>query len=151
MRPTNHAFVNQLLIYTLCTICVSGSIGLGTVWMRHQISLTANSSSKLEKRLAEVERHLAETDVAIGEQQEPSQLKRRNVELGLGLAQPAPERILILRDESGSYLAAKRNRGLFGDVPLSVPTAAATPARSNNSANVLPVAVRFPSHLASKN
>ena len=36
MKKTDtHAFVNQLLVYTLVMICFSGSIGLGTVWLRH--------------------------------------------------------------------------------------------------------------------
>jgi len=48
MRTNNHAFINQFFLCTLFTICFSGSIGLGTVWMRHQISLTANANKVLE-------------------------------------------------------------------------------------------------------
>ena len=153
MRLTNHAFVNQLLIYTLCTICVSGSIGLGTVWMRHQISLTANASSKLEARLAEVDRHLAETAALIGEQEDPGLLKRRNTELKLGLVAPAPEKVVTLVDNSSSYLAAKRNRGLLNDVPLlSLPfSAAASPVRTINAPVAMPIVAQLPNHRVSKN
>lgn len=152
MRLTNHAFVNQLLIYTLCTICVSGSIGLGTVWMRHQISVTANASSKLEGRLAEVERHLAETAVLIGEQQDPGQLRRRNAELKLGLVAPAPENVVSLPDDTSSYLAAKRNRSLFSDVAQPVSFSSATaPSRVRNAPVATPIAFRFPGQFAAKN
>jgi hypothetical protein len=34
--------VNQFMVYALVAICGSASIGLGTVWMRHQISIGGN-------------------------------------------------------------------------------------------------------------
>ena len=55
-KKDTHAFVNQLLVYTLVMICFSGSIGLGTVWLRHQISITANNTKRLEQRIVESER-----------------------------------------------------------------------------------------------
>jgi len=49
MKKTgNHAFVNQLLIYTLVMIGFSGSVGMGAVWLRHQISVTANRTKQIE-------------------------------------------------------------------------------------------------------
>jgi hypothetical protein len=66
MRPFgNRAFVNQLLVYTLVMISLTGSIGLGTVWLRHQISVTANSTRVLEASVAEVERSMAETTIRV--------------------------------------------------------------------------------------
>ena len=75
---STQAFVNQLLVYTLVMICFSGSIGLGTVWMRHQISLTANATKVLDARITEVERHLFETTTAIETERDPEVLLRRN-------------------------------------------------------------------------
>ena len=77
-KNNSQAFVNQLLVYTLVMICFSGSIGLGTVWLRHQISLTANNTKQLEQRIAESERHLAELNTQITAEQSIDVLARRN-------------------------------------------------------------------------
>ena len=118
MRTTNHAFVNQFFLCTLFTICFSGSIGLGTVWMRHQISLTANANKALEARLAELGRHLAETATAIEIEQAPALLEQRNLSMGLGLVRPMAQDV---RENPALHLAAKASRGLLSDraVPVS--------------------------------
>jgi hypothetical protein len=122
MRISNHAFVNQLLVYTLVMICFSGSIGLGTVWMRHQISLTANATKVLDARIAEFDRRLNETKTILEAEQDPSVLKQRNAEWHLGLVQPNPEQIVRLTGDPVMRLAAKHNRGLFNDgvTPVTV-------------------------------
>jgi hypothetical protein len=117
---TSHGFVNQLLVYTLVMIGTSGSIGLGTVWMRHQISVTANANRQLDARLAEVERHLAEVTTAAETERDTTVLMRRNTEWRLGLVPPNPAQIVHVTEDPVMRLAAKRNRGLFGDGPLTV-------------------------------
>jgi len=117
MRTTNHAFVNQFFIFTLCTICFSGSLGLGAVWMRHQISLTANANKALESRLAELHRHLDETATAIEIEQDPARLKQRNVSMRLGLVMPVAQSIT---ENAGMRLAAKTSRGLLSDRPMPI-------------------------------
>jgi hypothetical protein len=119
MRPNNHAFVNQFVIYTLVTICFSGSIGLGTVWMRHQISLTANANKVLETRLAELNRHLAETATSIAIEQDPALLKQRNASMRLGLTPPVVEDVI---ENAPQHLAAKASRAFLNDraAPVSV-------------------------------
>jgi len=114
-KTDNHAFVNQLLVYTLVMICFSGSVGLGTVWLRHQISLAANRNTLLETRVAEVERHLAETTTAIETEQGPDMLMRRNSEWHLGLVQPQEPQVKRVGEDVVIALATKRNRGLFAD------------------------------------
>ena len=123
MRPTsNHAFVNQLLVYTLVMICFTGSLGLGTVWMRHQISLAANATKVLDARIAELDRRLNETKAVLEAEQDPAILKQRNTEWHLGLVQPAAEQIVRLAGDPVLRLAAKHNRGLFNDgvTPVTV-------------------------------
>jgi len=122
MKATNHAYVNQLLVYTLVMICFSGSIGLGTVWMRHQISLAANATKVLDARIAELDRRLNETKAVLEAEQDPAVLKQRNAEWHLGLVQPNPDQIVHLPGDSVMRLAAKRNRGLFNDgvTPVTV-------------------------------
>jgi hypothetical protein len=117
---STQAFVNQLLVYTLVMICFSGSIGLGTVWMRHQISLTANATKVLDARITEVERHLFETTTAIETERDPEVLLRRNAAWHLGLVRPMPAQVVRVAEDPVRHLAAKRNRGLFSDNAVSV-------------------------------
>jgi hypothetical protein len=109
-RTRNDAFVNQLLVYTLVMICFSGSVGLGTVWLRHQISLTANRSKLIEARIAEVERNWAEKKAAVETAQGPDVLKQRNAEWHLGLVPPKEEQVSRVSQNPAVLLAAKNNR-----------------------------------------
>lgn len=118
MKKNSQAFANQVLVCLLVTFCFSGSIGLGTVWMRHQISLTANANRLLELRIAEVDRHLAETAAVIETEQSSEMLRARNVSLGLGLTKP--QEVLVSGDPV-RYLNSKRNRNLFNDGPVVAP------------------------------
>jgi hypothetical protein len=119
-KSDTHAFVNQLLIYTLGLICFSGSIGLGTVWLRHQISLSANATRVLEARLNEVERHRAETAAAVEREQSPAMLEILNDRWSLGLQPPTPQQVQHIDANPARHLAAKRNRDLFSDGPAAV-------------------------------
>ena len=107
--------MNQLLIYTLVMIGFSGSVGMGAVWLRHQISVTANRTKQIEARIAEVERHFRETEATIGTLQGPEALKQRNAEWGLGLVSPNDSQIVRENGSPEELLAAKRNKGLFTD------------------------------------
>lgn len=101
--------------------CTCGSVGLGTVWLRYQISATANRVRASEQKIAEVERRIAEAVTEIEAEQSPDVLRRRNQELSLGLAD-ARETMVVRdrRDEACSRLAAKRNREIFNDGPVFV-------------------------------
>ena len=120
--PTNstQAFVNQLLIYTLGMICFSGTIGLATVWMRHQISLTANANRAYEARINEIERRLSETSTAIAGEQDPAVLLQRNTEWRLGLLPPSQAQVVHVTEDPVVHLVSKRNGGLFGDTAIAV-------------------------------
>lgn len=117
---TSHGFINQMLVYTLVMICFSGSIGLGTVWMRHQISMTANAAKVVEARLAAVERHLSEATAAAETERDTNVLLRRNTEWNLGLVQPSHAQVVHVTEDPVMRLAAKRNRALFGDQSVTV-------------------------------
>ncbi len=112
---STHAFVNQLLVYTLVMICFSGSIGLGTVWMRHQISLTANATKVLDARIAELDRRISEKTAVIEAEQDPAVLLQRNAAWHLGLVNPRKEQFVDVAGDPVRRLAAKRDRGLFLD------------------------------------
>jgi hypothetical protein len=112
---TAEGFVNQFLIYTLIMIGFTGSIGLGTVWMRHQISLTANSAKQLDAHIADVERQLGEATTAAETERDATVLLQRNTQWRLGLVPPSQTQIVRVPQDPVMSLAAKRNRGLFGD------------------------------------
>jgi len=114
MKNDRHAFVNQLLVYTLVMICFTGSIGLGTVWLRNQMAQTANSVKSFEARTTEIERRLAETSAMIAAEQSPDALIRRNSEWRLGLAAPDfRTQIVRISENPVDRLMAKRSRDLY--------------------------------------
>jgi hypothetical protein len=107
--------VSQLLVYTLVMICFTGSIGLGTVWLRNQIAQTANSIKSFEQRTAEVERHLSETTTLIAAEQSPDVLIRRNNEWKLGLVSPDfRTQFVRISENAEDRLRARNSRDIFG-------------------------------------
>lgn len=117
MKKDNHAFVNQLLVYTLVMFCFSGSIGLGTVWLRHQISFTANQTKICENELREIERQINESHAAIERAQDPAILKLLNEQWQLGLVPPEPRQTAYISEDPIMRLASKHNEGLFSERP----------------------------------
>lgn len=86
MKKNSQAFVNQLLVCLLVTMTFGGSIGLGTVWMRHQISLTAKANAALLAEMREINRRSDDIEAAIRGEQRPELLRQLNLEMRLGLA-----------------------------------------------------------------
>lgn len=126
-KNSSHAFVNQLLVYTLVMICFSGSIGLGTVWLRHQISITANNTKQLEQRIIESERHLAELNTQITGEQSIDVLARRNSEWKLGLVLPKEPQVVRVSESPERRLAARNNAEVF--LPEAVVNGTVSPVR----------------------
>lgn len=116
-----HAFINQLFVYVLVGVCLSGTAGLGAVWLRHQISVTANHTRRLEVRLAEAERRLAEVTTFVAAEQSPNVLERRNREMNLGLVMPREPQVVRVAESPERRLAAKRNADLFTEDGAAVP------------------------------
>lgn len=108
-----HAFINQMLVYTLVMICFSGSVGLGTVWLRHQISVSANHTKLLDARSAEIDRRLYEVGTRISEEQSIPELHRKNQTLALGLVNPQESQIVRITESPEERLAARRNIEIF--------------------------------------
>lgn len=111
--PPAHAFVSQLIALTLLLLVFSGSLGLGAVWVRQEISGSANRSHGIENKIADVERRLDEVNAEVAAALNPSELLRQNQVMLLGLSAP---RELQVRRVDGSpelRLAAKRNGDIF--------------------------------------
>jgi hypothetical protein len=112
-RNDTHAFVNQILVCVLVTICFGGSIGLGTVWMRYQISLTARSNRELNARIADVDRQLTEMASFVESEQSIERLKQRNAEMHLGLVPVTEQQLVHVAEDPVRRLAARANREFF--------------------------------------
>jgi cell division protein FtsL len=119
-KTGTHAFVNQLLVYTLVTICLSGSVGLASVWMQQQIATASNSIKQLETRAAELERRRGEINAEIAAEQSPVRLDQRNKAWSLGLVQPSEQQIERITESPERRLARKRNDERFASQSLSL-------------------------------
>ena len=85
MNNNSRAFVNQIVVCLIVTIGLGGGAGLGVVWLRHQISTTANQIRKLAAEKAEVDRLISEKSAAVASAQRSDLLRQANDEFGLGL------------------------------------------------------------------
>jgi hypothetical protein len=111
-KSAANAFINQVLVYTLVMLVFTGSIGFGTVWLRHEISLAANRNKNLRSHLAEVQRHLDELTAEIAAAQSPDALIRLDSSMRLGLDMPRQEQVERVPGDVEQQLAARRNPDL---------------------------------------
>jgi hypothetical protein len=116
-KSDTHAFVNQLLVCVLVTISFGGSIGLGTVWMRHQISVTAKTNRELNARIIALDRSLAAIRSEVEGEQSIDVLTRRNAELALGLVEVTAPQVAHVNEDPVRRLATRANRELFVPPP----------------------------------
>lgn len=107
------AFATQLLVAALVVLGMGGGLGFAIVDLRHDISISANTSRVLEQRIVETERRIAEVGGAIAAEQSPDALARRNQALALGLVPPVEARLVRVDQSVTTRLAAKRNAEIF--------------------------------------
>jgi len=128
MKTDSSALVNQLLAGLLVTICVGGSIGLGTVWMRHQISVTAKANRDLTVAIARLERLIDEKKTVLETEQAPDKLRALNAALRLGLVPMSEIPVEHVTENVVERMARRTNRGHLSDaaavqVPLTAQVA----------------------------
>ncbi|MDI1249054.1 MAG: hypothetical protein PSV13_09350 [Lacunisphaera sp.] len=133
--PPAHSLVNRLIALTLLLV-FAGSLGLGAVWFRQEISQTANRSRSLENKLADVERRLDEVNAQVAAAVNPDTLLRQNAMMRLGLAVPQEIQVHRVAVSAELRLAAKRNAEAFRE------TAASASARNDLSFRVVTAALR---------
>ncbi len=117
MKRNTSAFVNQFVIWLMVTITCGGTVGLGTVWMRHKISVTANANRILAGQIAETERHLADLVASVEREQNADALRHRNQAWNLGLVPMTDVQVQHVEIDVVQRLAAKSNRELFPAAP----------------------------------
>jgi hypothetical protein len=111
--PPAHAFVNRLIALTLLLLVFSGSLGLGAVWMRQEISQAANRSRSLEMTMADVGRRLDEVNAEVAAAVNPDVLLQQNQFMRLGLVSPRELQVVRVPESPELRLAAKHNREVF--------------------------------------
>ena len=118
-RRPQSAFATHALVFAIAALSFGGAVGLGRVWICHQISLSANEARSNEAKLVAIERQIAENDAVLAFEQDAARLKQRNSELHLGLLPPADGQVHLVREDPVQQLASKRRRGLYDDAPVS--------------------------------
>jgi len=111
--------VNRLLLAIILLLAFAGSIGLATVWLRHQISEVAQTNKQMQQRIVEVQRRTAETNAEIAAALNPEGLLTQNSALKLGLEMPREHQIVSVVEPVEVRLAAKRNSDRFAPTLVS--------------------------------
>lgn len=121
--PPQSLLWNRLIIATVMLLVFAGSIGLATVWLRHQVSEVATSNQGAQTRIVELERRIAEANAQVAAGLSPDVLLRQNTRLRLGLTAPRDSQIIRVDEEVEIRLASKRNAELYTTsvIPASFP------------------------------
>ncbi len=114
-KNNNHAFVNQVLLCLLLASGLAGSVGLGTVWLRHQITVTAKSNRALQASITEVRRKIDATVTLIEEEQSYEVLTTRNASWGLGLVPATDSQVMRVAEDPVVRLRRRLDRSIFND------------------------------------
>jgi hypothetical protein len=119
MKKNSQAFVNQLLVCLLVTIGFGGSLGLATVWMRHQMSVTANTNRLLAAKINDVERRIEEMTTLVETEKRPELLRQLNQEFRLGLVR-IDEVPVTTAVTNPAEMAARSSRAIGGSAERTV-------------------------------
>jgi len=111
--PPASNLVNRVILLTLMLLVFTGTLGLGAVWMRQEISQTANRSRALEDQVTDVARRLDEVNAEVAAAVNPDALLRQNQAMRLVLAAPREIQVQRVSESAELRLAAKRNREVF--------------------------------------
>jgi hypothetical protein len=107
------AFATQIVLGSLVALGAGGGLGFAIVDLRHDISVSANTTRVLDQRIAETERRVAEIGGLVAADQSPEVLEQRNQTLALGLVAPAEARVVRVGLSVTDRLAANRKAEIF--------------------------------------
>jgi hypothetical protein len=110
MKNNSQAFVNQLLVCLLVTMTFGGSIGLGTVWMRHQISVTAKANRALDAAISEINQRSDDIEAVIRSAQRPELLRELNIDMRLGLTPMNEVPVVLVTDNVTQRMLERAHR-----------------------------------------
>jgi hypothetical protein len=114
------AFIHPVL---LMTIAFAGASGLGVVWAKHQITVTANHARDLERKIDQAQRNLDELNTALTGARSVNTLERLNTELRLGLVPPAAGQVVHVSAAEERLFAARGATGALPEFAAPAPAA----------------------------
>ena len=126
--PPSNTLVNRAILLTLGLLLFTGSLGLGAVWMRQEISQAANESRAIHVQIADVERRLDEVNALVAAAVNPDALLKKNQSMNLGLVTPREIQVQRVGESPELRLAAKRNRDVFRVQAASLDASPRAPA-----------------------
>ena len=113
--PPANANVNRLIALSLLLLVFSGTLGLGAVWVRQEISQTANRSRALVAKVADIERRIDEVNAAIATAASPGALMQQNAVMRLGLAIPQEAQVVRVDGSAELHLLTRSNRRILAE------------------------------------
>lgn len=126
MQKNSRAFVNQLLVCLLVTFGFGGSTGMAVVWMRHQISVTANHNRELSAQIAAVERLIKEKSTTVESELRADLLRQLNQDMRLGLVPMNEVIVEHIADDPLQKLLERAYREYATEAPALVTVKVAT-------------------------
>lgn len=126
--PPPNTLVNRVILLTLGLLLFTGSLGLGAVWMRQEISQAANESRAIHVQITDLERRLDEVNAQVAAAVNPDMLLKKNQSMNLGLGTPREIQVQRVGESPELRLAAKRNRDVFSVQAASLDAAPRAPA-----------------------
>jgi cell division protein FtsB len=108
--PSSRALRHKLVALSLLWLLFFGSSGLYAVWVRQEISRTANRNKTLERKAADLDRRLDAVATAIAMAGSPEALLAQNNRMRLGLVRPSEEQVQRIEVSPELLLVAKRNQ-----------------------------------------
>jgi hypothetical protein len=111
--PPASNLINRVILLTLMLLVFTGTLGLGAVWMRQEISQTANRSRALEDRLTDAQRRLDELSAEVATAVNPRALLRQNETMRLALSTPREIQVQRVAVSAELKLVQKRNLEVF--------------------------------------
>jgi hypothetical protein len=117
--PPAAAHVNRLIALTLLLLVFSGTLGLGAVWVRQEISQTANRSRALVAKIADVERRIDEVNAAIATAASPGALMQQNEVMRLGLATPQEPQVRRVEESAELLLIQRSNERILAEAAVT--------------------------------
>lgn len=95
-NPQDAIYVYRIATLLALNLLTATAGGLGLLYMRQEISATAEHVRSTQLAIADTDRRLQYVNVQIAEATSPDALKRRAVELGLNLATPVNDQVVHL-------------------------------------------------------
>ena len=86
---TANRILNQIILYSVAMLALVGGLGMITVWLRHQTSITANNLQSIEQKIVEERRIHSQLEVELAVAMSTDRLLELNRKHKLELQEPS--------------------------------------------------------------